>query len=408
MSTIFDRHLSREHRSFLSRVPDAAARCGVRVHLVGGSVRDLLLGRTPAELDLAASGEVADPVRSLVESFGGAATAESQFGTAKVRVGGVEFDVARARRETYARPGALPTVTFTNSIEEDLPRRDFTIHAMAVSLNRGDVGKVLDPLGGQRDLAEGRVRVLHPRSFEDDPTRILRAVRYAGRLGFEIKGETARLLAAGLRWLDSVSGDRIRRELERTVAEERLADILELAESLGVLGAIHQSLSLTAGLAVRLREASAASLPVLLGALASKASDTTRNSLVRRLGLAPGSARTVRDIGKVGSRLDGLSGDSLRAREVYRLLEDVHAGAIEGWSLAHENAVVRRRLADYLHRMRGVTPMLDGRSIIALGVEEGPAVGEMLRALLMARLDGAVSSREDEESFVRRSLESRP
>ena len=408
MSTIFDRHLSREHQSFLSGVPDAAARCGVRVHLVGGSVRDLLLGRTPAELDLAASGEVADPVGSLVESLGGAATSESQFGTAKVRVGGVEFDVARARRETYARPGALPTVTFTNSIEEDLPRRDFTIHAMAVSLNRGDVGKVLDPLGGQRDLAEGRVRVLHPRSFKDDPTRILRAVRYAGRLGFEIKGETARLLADGLRWLDSVSGDRIRRELERTAAEERLADVLELAESLGVLGAIHPALSLTAGLAVRLREASAPSLPGLLGALASNASDTTRNSLVRRLGLAPGAARAVRDIGKVGSRLDRLSGDSVRASEVYRLLEDVHAGAVEGWSLAHENAVVRRRLTDYLYRMRGVTPMLDGRSIIALGVEEGPAVGEMLRALLMARLDGSVSSSEDEERFVRRRLESRP
>ena len=95
--------------------------------------------------------------------------------------------------------------------------------------------RFIDPLGGRRDLEAGRVRVLHPRSFEDDPTRILRAVRYAGRLGFEIEGETARLLAGSLRWLDSVSGDRIRRELERIAAEERLADILELAERFGIL-----------------------------------------------------------------------------------------------------------------------------------------------------------------------------
>ena len=240
------------------------------------------------------------------------------------------------------------------------------------------------------------------------PTRILRAVRYAGRLGFAIKGETARLLAESLHWLDAVSGDRIRRELERTVAEERLGDILELAESLGVLEAVHRALSLPEGLAAGLREGRAPSLPGLLGALASDASDTARDGLAGRLGLTPGPARAVRDIGKVGSRLYRLSEGSLGASEVYRLLEDAHAGAVEGWVLAHEDAAVRGQLADYLSRMRCVRPMLDGRSVIALGVEEGPAVGEMLRALLMARLDGEVSSREDEERLVKRSLESLP
>ena len=380
----------------------------MKVHLVGGSVRDLLLGHTPAELDLAVSGEAGDPVGSLVRALGGTAISRSQFGTARVEAAGVGFDVARTRREMYARPGALPTVAFTDSIEEDLPRRDFSIHAMAVSLNRDNFGALLDPLGGRRDLEARQVRVLHPRSFEDDPTRILRAVRYAGRLGFAIKGETARLLAEGLRWLDAVSGDRIRRELERTVAEERLGDILELAENLGVLEAVHWALSLPEGLAARLREVSPPSLPGLLGALASDASDTARDGLAGRLGLTPGPARAVRDIGKVGSRLYRLSGGSLGASEVYRLLEDAHAGAVEGWVLAHEDAAVRGQLADYLHRMRCVTPMLDGGSLISLGFEEGPAVGEMLRALLMARLDGEVSSREDEERLVKRSLESLP
>ena len=390
------------------RIPDAAARSAVRVHLVGGSVRDLLLGHTPAELDLAVSGQVGDPVGSLVQALGGTAISRSQFGTARVEAAGVGFDVARTRREMYARPGALPTVAFTDSIEEDLPRRDFSIHAMAVSLSRDNFGALLDPLGGRRDLEARQVRVLHARSFEDDPTRILRAVRYAGRLGFEIEEKTARLLVEGLRWLGSVSGDRLCSELERTATEGSVTDILELAESLGVLQAIHPALSLTAGLADRLREAGAPSMPGLLGALVSSASDTAREGLVRRLGLPQGHARAVRDVGKVGPRLDRLSGASLRASEVYRLLEDAHAGAVEGWVLAHEDAAVRGQLADYLHRMRCVTPMLDGGSLISLGFEEGPAVGEMLRALLMARLDGEVSSREDEERLVKRSLESLP
>ena len=408
MSTILDRHLSHEHRALLMRMPDAAARSGVRVHLVGGSVRDLLLGRTPAELDLAASGEADGPVESLAGALGGKATRGSQFGTARVVVDGVAFDVARARRETYARPGALPSVTFTDSIDDDLPRRDFSIHAMAISLNSDDFGKLLDPLGGHRDLKAGLVRVLHPRSFEDDPTRILRAVRYAGRLGFEIEEETARLLAQGLRWLDSVSGDRIRRELERTAVEERLGDILGLAEGLGVLKAIHPALPLPDGLADRLREGSTPSPLGLLAALAVNAGQAARDGMALRLGLTPGPARAVRDIGKLESRLDRLTEHSLKASETYRLLRDVDDRAVEGWALAHQDGRVRLRLEDYLLRMRGVAPLLDGRSVIALGVEEGPAVGEILRALLMARLDGEVSSREDEQRFLQRSLESLP
>ena len=405
MSTIFDRRLSRDHRSLLLEMPDAAARSGARAYLVGGAVRDLLLGLTPAELDLAVSGPGEDPVGSLVGALGGVASSGSEFGTARVEAAGVEFDVARTRRETCARPGALPTVTFTHSIDDDLPRRDFTINAMAVSLNGGDFGDLLDPLDGQRDLQARLVRILHPRSFEDDPTRILRAVRYAGRLEFEIEKETARLLVEDLRWLDSVSGDRVRREMERTAAEGRVAEILDLAEGLGVLPAIHPALSLPAGLADRLREGSQPSPLGLLAALAVNAGEAARDAMSLRLSLTPGPARAVRDIGKLGSRLDRLREDSLKASETYRLLRDVDDRAVEGWALAHPDARLRRRLDDYLLRMRGVTPMLDGRGVMALGVGEGPAVGEMLRSLLMARLDGKVSSRDDEERFVRRSLD---
>lgn len=404
MSTILDRSLSRDHRSLLRRMPDAAARCGVSVHLVGGAVRDMLLGLTPAELDMAASGGGEDPVGALAQALGGAVISRSQFGTARLEAAGVEFDVARTRRETYARPGALPTVTFTCSIEDDLPRRDFTMNAMAVSLNGDDFGELLDPLNGRRDLEAGRVRILHARSFEDDPTRILRAVRYAARLGLEIEEGTARLLAKELRWLDSVSGDRVRREMEHAAAEACVAEVLELADHLGVLDAVHPALSLPGGLADGLRGGAQPSPLVLLAALAVNAGDAARDGMALRLSLTPGPARAIRDIGKLESRLGRLMVDCLKASEVYRLLQDVDDRAVEGWALAHRDARLRRRLDDYLRRLRGVATLLDGRGVMALGVEEGPAVGEMLRALLMARLDGEVSSREDEERFVNRRL----
>ncbi len=385
-------------------MPDAAARSGARAYLVGGAVRDLHMGLTPAELDLAVSGPGEDPVGSLVDALGGAASSGSEFGTARVAAAGFEFDVARTRRETYTRPGALPTVTFTCSIDDDLPRRDFTMNAMAVSLNGDDFGELLDPLDGRRDLEAGRIRILHARSFEDDPTRILRAVRYAARLGLQIEEGTARLLAKGLRWLDSVSGDRVRREMEHAAAEARVSEVLELAEGLGVLDAVHPALSLPGGLADRLRGGAQSSPLVLLAALVVNAGDAARDSMALRLSLTPGPARAIRDVGKLESRLGRLTVDCLKASEVYRLLQDVDDRAVEGWALAHRDARLRRRLDHYLRRLRGVATLLDGRSVMALGVEEGPAVGEMLRALLMARLDGEVSSREDEERFVKRRL----
>ena len=220
--------------------------------------------------------------------------------------------------------------------------------------------------------------------------------------------ETAGLLADGLRWLDSVSGDRIRAELERAAAEGRVAEILELAEGLGVLQAIHPALSLPDGLADRLREGSQPSPLGLLAALSAGAGDAARDGMALRLGLTPGPARAVRDVGRLESRLGRLVADSLKASEVYRSLQGVDDRAVEGWALAHRDARLRSRLDDYLRRLRGFATLLDGRSVMALGVEEGPAVGEMLRALLMARLDGEVSSREDEERFVKRRLERLP
>ncbi|HEU5104330.1 MAG TPA: hypothetical protein VFU11_00660, partial [Solirubrobacterales bacterium] len=197
------------------------------VYLVGGAVRDLLLGRPRADVDLVVVGDVA----ALAERLGGADAEHERFGTVKVEVDGHEIDIATARTETYPEPGALPVVAPAGDIEADLGRRDFTINAIAIPL--GDEPLLIDPHGGEGDLGRGLLRVLHPRSFEDDPTRAIRAARYAARFGFKLEPETEELLRAAD--LTTVSADRRRAELERLAAEASAPRGFELLGEWGLV-----------------------------------------------------------------------------------------------------------------------------------------------------------------------------
>ena len=183
------------------------------VHVVGGAVRDALRGQVPRELDLVVEGDAVSVARRAAERVGGQFTVHERFGTATVRTGDFAFDLAGARRETYERPGALPTVELGATIEEDLARRDFTVNAMAVSLADG---RVTTWPGAREDLDAGVLRVLHERSFADDPTRMLRLVRYAARLEFAADPDTEALIDPAL--LDTVTGDRAGNELRLALA----------------------------------------------------------------------------------------------------------------------------------------------------------------------------------------------
>jgi tRNA nucleotidyltransferase (CCA-adding enzyme) len=212
--------------------------------LVGGAVRDLLLRREPVDVDIAVEGEAEAVAERLAEALGGAVTAHERFGTATVTAGGVDaVNLARTRRETYAEPGALPDVE-PAGLAEDLGRRDFTINAIALVLNGDAAGSLSDPHGGRVDLEAGLVRVLHERSFVDDPTRTLRAVRYAARLGFELEPDTERwardAIAGGA--LATVSGSRVRDELMDLLAENEAPRSVELLRDLGADRALHPGL----------------------------------------------------------------------------------------------------------------------------------------------------------------------
>src|SRR5262249_51082789 len=214
------------------------------VYLVGGTVRDILLGERGFDVDVAVEGDASALARSLAKQLGGVRRHE-RFGTAVVLYGDWRHvDVVTARTEFYDAPAALPTVEHA-SIRDDLHRRDFTINAMAASLKGEDFGRLLDPFGGRRDLVAGRIRVLHNLSFIDAPTRILRAIRYENRYGFRMDEHTARLARAciDMGLVGDLSSERLRDELELLLSEGEIEHaVLRLAE-LGMATAIHPHLA---------------------------------------------------------------------------------------------------------------------------------------------------------------------
>jgi tRNA nucleotidyltransferase (CCA-adding enzyme) len=329
------------------------------VYLVGGAVRDLLLGRDRADVDLMVEGDAT----ALAADLGGANSEHDRFGTVKVDVDGHEVDIVGARTETYERPGALPTVTPATDIEEDLARRDFTINAMAIPL-QGEL-RLLDPHGGRSDLDQGLLRVLHDRSFVDDPTRAIRAARYASRFGFRLEPKTEELVRQTD--LTTVSADRRRTELERLAAEENACEGFELLGAWGVI-------DLRPG-GIELMEAVG-----LLLQTPHWAETVPRERALVAAALGPPGAEEV-----LASMWVPKPGEGVELAERRDPVELILARAMGAEWLDH-----------YLTSWRKIEMEIDGDDLIAAGVEQGPAIGRGLRAARHKKLEGEISGREEE------------
>ena len=408
LATLLEQHLLPEHLHLLRVASAVSESLGVELFLVGGTVRDMALGQRPADLDLVGVGDLTELASALAAELGGEVVARSQFETFKLRLGDALVDLTTARRESYARPGALPTVS-PGDMQQDLARRDFSVNAMAVRLAPADEwGQLLDPFSGYEDIGHRMVRALHPDSFMDDATRMLRAVRYAGRLDFGIEPATRDMVQRHSPYLESITGDRLRREFERIFREDRVASILKLAQELGVLGAVHSGLRFDESMAERLRIVETAPTPesdlLVLSLLTYPTPASLRSAMIARLNMSSSWATAVRDTGAIKERLDGLAAPDLRASQVYRLLRGYALSAVRGCALAAGNRTATHWLERYDRELRHVRTTLDGDDLLGMGAPEGPFVGRLLDELLDARLDGVVSTREDEVDLVSRRL----
>jgi tRNA nucleotidyltransferase (CCA-adding enzyme) len=381
---------------------------GKLTYLVGGAVRDLILGRPTLDLDLVVEGDALDVARQVAQDYGRKVRFYPHFGTAKLKCGKLHLDLATARAEIYDRPGALPTVR-PSSIEDDLSRRDFTINAMAVHLNPPRYGELLDPMGGESDLEHKIIRILHPKSFIDDATRILRALRYEQRLGFHLEQSTEELMCRNTSMLNTVSGDRIRHELNLILREKQPEKVLGRADGLGVLAEIHPSLKGNGWLAEKFEQARSFSpspppSAVYLSLATYHFTETDCKHLINRLKIPRKTALILRDTLRLKMNLDALTQPELPPSLIHQLLRGYSPQAILVSAITTDSDVIRRRLRLYLDKLCQVKTSLDGKALKELGVPEGAELGELLQALRNAKLNGIVDTREEELNLVRQWL----
>jgi tRNA nucleotidyltransferase (CCA-adding enzyme) len=424
---------------FLDALPGAAAALvgaviaaadarRLAVYVVGGPVRDLLLSRDVGDVDLIVEGRDGGEAEALARSVATPpvrVTAHDRFGTVSLRATEFSVDLATVRRETYAHDGALPTVS-AGSLEDDLRRRDFTVNALALPLSRAARERhagLVDLVGGVADLEARRLRILHRRSFHDDPTRALRAARLAPRLGFGLTRGSRTALRDALRdgSFGRVSGDRLRREIVKVFDDARLeldpARALRLLDEWHVLGALEPGLGLARQAAPALRRLGrviasppwppARWAPWVSGVavwLAPEPPDLRRRTL-RRLAVRGAALRRIQSFPKACA---GWLRSLARARgrgavdAVLRGLDEEELHAL----LVSAPAPVRRRIVRYAREDRLRRTPVNGEDLLALGLS-GPAVGRALTRIRAAFLDGNVKTREEALALARELAEPR-
>jgi tRNA nucleotidyltransferase (CCA-adding enzyme) len=403
-------------RKIVAQAVQAADSLGVPVYLVGGPVRDLLLHRPCRDLDLAVEGNALALARRLAADSGARVVAEPRFGTATVCwPDGASLDLASTRSEIYAAPATLPQVTPAD-IRTDLGRRDFSINALALSLNGASRGECLDLCRGCEDLRHKRVRILHARSFSDDPTRLFRAVRFEQRLGFGMEANTrrefSRALAQGR--LGQLSATRMFQELRLVMQEPDYAACLKRLARRGVLSRVHPGLKplsepLASGLGKVLAgsrkwdlEAADEDLLKFL-ALTRALTPAGLKSFLKRFPCPRTWARAMTWQQHQSAKLIRSLAGCVRfspAQWVARL-EPCPRENLIFLLVLHPHAVWARGMQTYLRRWARVKPVLTGEDLQALGYASGPGFGKMLAALRHARLEGELSTRAEEEKYLR-------
>jgi tRNA nucleotidyltransferase (CCA-adding enzyme) len=431
LSPLLKKALSPERLNLIRKLAATSAAMQMRPFIVGGFVRDLLLGRASQDFDLVVEGDAIRLARRLARELGGKVTAHARFGTASWLprpLDGAEssgLDLASARAEIYRQPAVLPTVA-AGDLADDLRRRDFTINTLAICLDAGHFGQLRDDLGGERDLERGLVRVLHPQSFIDDPTRMLRAVRYEQRYGFHLDPETQSLVPGALPYVEKLSAQRLRHELDLILGEPAAGRIITRLEGLDVLKAIHPRLPGDAAARQRLESPRH---PELLGsrrepsahaAGGQSASDPPGDSYLnwllwlmplpvaeielidRRLHFTAALRKALLGAAALLAGLPSLA--SMRPSGWVGRLEEIPIPAVYAVSLATSGGRSREMLENYLLRWRHVRPGSTGHDLKQRGLRPGPKYQEILRRLRDAWLDGEVRSPAEEASLLQKII----
>jgi tRNA nucleotidyltransferase (CCA-adding enzyme) len=398
--------------AFLNAIGEAVAKQGQNLYLVGGAIRDILLGLSHTDLDLVVEGDAITMAQSLrLNNI--KITTHQAFGTANLKWNHWSVDIATARSEIYAKPGVLPEVT-PSTINRDLFRRDFTINAMAVSLHPDNYGELIDPYRGSSDLKNKLIRVLHENSFVDDATRIWRAIRYEQRLGFNIEPDTLRLLKRDINMLDTISGDRIRHELELVLKEKLPEKAIHRADELEVLTKLNPALTGNGWLADKFNGAremgiTESSLPtVYMTLLVYHLNSDALTQLATSLRLTKALTHILRDAIELRDKLPALAKPDVTPSEVFFTIDGYPVLAIIANSIATDSTTIEQHIENYISRLSHIKPRLNGNDLKRLGITQGTEIKKLLHLLHVTRLDGKVITKQGEVRLINNWLRDKP
>jgi len=417
--------LSPSRLALIRLAAEKATRLDMALYIVGGFVRDLLLGYPSVDFDLVVEGDAIALAQELQREHGGRLISHSRFGTAKWFLPDSLrstddppfLDLISARMEFYEHPTALPTVR-RGSIKLDLHRRDFTINTLAIRLDGRHFGELLDYWGGLADLKRGLIRVLHSLSFIDDPTRMIRAVRYEQRYGFQIEPRTLQLIHEARPLLARLSGERVRHELDLILNENcALAALRRLAE-LDLFQAIHPALGWSAEIEQRLALALERPPAAEIASLWTPSRVPLRQALAYTVWLFPLPASEIISLANRLRFSSPLKRLILDASALFHSLPDLQGAPPSGWVERLENLspisiyalqislpeAQTAPLAEYLTRWRNIQPYTDGETLRKLGLPPGPSYRRLLKRLRAAWLDGEIHTAEEEKQLLERLI----
>lgn len=419
VNNLMRERLPLEIQFLLTKVGNIAEGKGMNIFVVGGFVRDLLLGKKNLDIDLVVEGDGLEFARRLAQELSGELRAHSNFGTATITLpDGQKLDVATSRREFYEYPAVLPVVE-RDSIKQDLYRRDFTVNAMAVSLNPLEYGELVDFFGGQKDLQKRSIRVLYNLSFIEDPTRIFRAIRFEQRYNFSIEEQTAGFIAHALQIgiLNQLSGTRLKNEFLLILKERNAVRILKRAEDWNLLSYIHPNLTLDQEIIRILAHGE-----MIMNHFSEQIGEKEKILvyfliLVHKLEreqiekIAKTLEFTNDDLDKVNlgsnnfTKVENLlQQEQLKLSEIYQILESFPLGILCFFLAKTEKYRVKKRIILFLHKLIDLKLEINGKDLMELGYKPGPLFKYVLEEIKRAKLDGLLKDREEELALAQRLM----
>lgn len=403
-------YLSRIDKRVLKVIRDigrTADRQGLRAYIVGGTVRDIVLGRKNLDIDIVVEGQAIAFAQKVARATGVKITTYPQFGTVTLRwPSGLRIDLVTARQEFYPHPGALPQVR-PGTLKDDLFRRDFTINAMAVCLNKDRWGQLVDEFGGLRDAREKTIRVLHGQSFIDDPTRILRAVRFEQRLRFVIEPLTLGFLKKALqeeKVFDNVKPPRYFTEFKKMLAEEHPDRHLARMQDLGALPLVDAALRIDFRLLAQIqqrlrripRDVACSRWLIHLMAITITLRGMKLQAFLRKFPFRKEEKESILQAARSEYILRKLAGPGLFRSQVYRLLKPFHRDAIVYVWLRASRKNVAQHIEHYFRHDAGTRIDINGEDLKRLGVSPGKKTGTILEKVLLMKIDGRVKGRKQQ------------